>query len=152
MSKTRFVIPAVLALAATLAGGVAHARSPDVQWSVTIGSPGYPQHRPVYGAPVPVYGVPVPIYGVPAPVYRPVVPVYRQPVPVYPVARYHGPTHWDRDGDGIPNRHDRHYNPSWDRDGDGIPNHRDRHYNPHGDRDRDGVPNRWDRHDRDWRR
>ena len=45
MSKTRFVIPATLALAAALAGGVAHARDADVQWSVTIGSPGYPQPK-----------------------------------------------------------------------------------------------------------
>jgi hypothetical protein len=29
------------------------------------------------------------------------------------------------DGDGIPNRQDRVYNPRWDRDGDGIPNRRD---------------------------
>jgi hypothetical protein len=123
MSKTRFVIPAALALAAALGTGVAHARDADVQWSVTIG----------------------------APVYLP-APVYRQPAH-YPVARYQTPTHWDRDGDGIPNRHDRRYNPAWDVDGDGIPNRNDPRSNPRGDHDRDGVPNRYDRHDHSpWRR
>ena len=39
------------------------------------------------------------------------------------------PTRWDRDGDGIPNRYDRVYNPRWDRDGDGVPNRYDRHPN-----------------------
>jgi len=32
-----------------------------------------------------------------------------------------------RDGDGMPNRYDRVYNPRWDRDGDGVPNRYDRH-------------------------
>ena len=50
---------------------------------------------------------------------------------------YRAPTRWDRDGDGIPNRYDRLYNPRWDRDGDGIPNRYDRR-----DDRRDG---------RDWR-
>jgi hypothetical protein len=46
---------------------------------------------------------------------------------------YH-PSRWDRDGDGIPNRYDRHDNrppkggPMGDRDHDGIPNAYD-HYN-----------------------
>jgi hypothetical protein len=40
--------------------------------------------------------------------------------------RYHPrPTRWDHDGDGVPNRYDRVYNPRWDRDGDGIPNRYD---------------------------
>jgi hypothetical protein len=140
MSKTRFAIPAALALAAVLASGVAQARDADVQWSVTIGSP-------AYGLPAPVYSVPV--YRQPAPVYR--------HAPAYPVARYYQqPTRWDVDGDGIPNRHDRLYNPVWDVDGDGIPNRHDRydrHDRPRWDHDRDGVPNRYDRHDNDpWRR
>jgi len=41
-------------------------------------------------------------------------------------AAYRAPTRWDVDGDGIPNRVDRVYNPRWDVDGDGIPNARDR--------------------------
>jgi hypothetical protein len=39
---------------------------------------------------------------------------------------YRAPTRWDVDGDGIPNRYDRVYNPRWDVDGDGIPNRYDR--------------------------
>ena len=39
------------------------------------------------------------------------------------------PRRWDVDGDGIPNRHDRVYNPRWDRDGDGVPNRYDRRPN-----------------------
>ena len=135
MSKTRFAIAAALAFTAALGTGIAHARGPDVQWSVTIGAPVY----------------------LPAPVYRQPAPGYYQPPPVYyPQARYQTPTYWDRDGDGIPNRHDRLYNPRWDVDGDGIPNRHDRysrHDSPRWDHDRDGVPNRYDRHDNDpWRR
>jgi hypothetical protein len=141
MSKTRFAIPVVLALAAALATGVAHARDADVQWSVTIGAP-------AYGPP--------PVYRQPAPVYRQPEPRYRQPQPTYPTGRYQQPTHWDRDGDGIPNRHDRRYNPAWDVDGDGIPNRHDRYdarHSPRSDHDRDGVPNRYDRADHNpWRR
>ena len=141
MSKTRFAIPVMLALAAALGTGVAQARDADVQWSVTIGAP-------AYGPP--------PVYRQPAPVYRQPEPVYRQPQPTYPTARYQQPTYWDRDGDGIPNRYDRRYNPVWDVDGDGIPNRRDARYSPRWDHDGDGVPNRYDRydrHDRDaWRR
>jgi hypothetical protein len=138
MSKTRFVIPAALALAAALGSGVAQARDADVQWSVTIGTPSY-------GHPPPVYGMPVPVYRQPAPV------VHQRPA--YPVVRYQEPTRWDRDGDGIPNRHDRVFNPRWDVDGDGIPNRHDRNDRPRWDNDRDGVPNRHDRHDNNpWRR
>jgi hypothetical protein len=120
MSKSRFVIPAVLALATAMAAGAAQARA-DVNWSVTIG-------LPVYAAPAPVYYEPQPVYVAPAPVYyyEP-VPVYRYRAPVYRGVRYYAPTRWDRDGDGIPNRYDRVFNPRWDRDGDGIPNRHDRH-------------------------
>jgi Excalibur calcium-binding domain len=72
------------------------------------------------------------------------------PVLVQPAVRhargYQHPTRWDRDGDGIPNRHDRLYNPRWDRDGDGIPNQHDRFDNRHHDHDGDGIPNRYERH------
>ena len=131
-----------LALSSTLAAGAAHAGGrPEVQWSVTIGSPhvgvmvGVPIYAPrVYAEPVyetvyePVYR---PIYGrhVPAPRY------YPQPVVVVPQRGVHGAgwhhghrgVYRDADHDGIPNRHDRDYNPRWDRDGDGVPNHHDRH-------------------------
>ena len=137
MSKTRFAIPAAVALAAALGAGAAHARDADVQWSVTIGTP--------------AYGLPQPVYTAPAPVYRQPSPVYRHE-PAYPVARYQQPTRWDCDGDGVPNRYDRVYNPVWDVDGDGIPDRQERH-RPRWDRDGDGVPNRYDRHDHDgWRR
>jgi hypothetical protein len=120
MSKTmRFAIPTALVLAAALGAGAAQART-DVQWSVTIGAP-------VYAVPGPVYYEPAPVYYQPAPVYYQPAPVYVQPRPVYRVVRPHGPSRWDRDGDGIPNRYDRVYNPVWDRDGDGIPNRYDRH-------------------------
>jgi len=111
MSSKQLVI-AALALAGALGAGVAQAHgSDDVQWSVMIGAPayGYGYGQPVYSAPVPVYG---------APDYR-----YEG----YRHGYYHHPTRWDRDGDGIPNRYDRVYNPRWDRDGDGIPNRYD-HY------------------------
>jgi hypothetical protein len=40
------------------------------------------------------------------------------------------PSRWDRDGDGIPDRYERHsYNAPW------------------GDKDHDGIPNAYDRHD-----
>jgi PXPV repeat (3 copies) len=120
MSKTmRFAIPTALVLVAALGAGAAQART-DVQWSVTIGAP-------VYAVPAPVYVQPRPVYYEPAPVYYPPAPVYYQPRPVYRVVRSHGPSYWDRDGDGIPNRYDRVYNPVWDRDGDGVPNRYDRH-------------------------
>ena len=132
ISKSKFVIAAALALTGTLGAGMAQANhADDVQWSVTIGTPMYGQ---------PVYSQPMPVYTHPAPVYR-------HHVPVVPQHRYHQPTRWDRDGDGIPNRQDRFYNPAWDRDGDGIPNRRDTRYTPPWDRDGDGIPNRQDRHD-----
>ena len=65
--------------------------------------------------------------------------------PLHDVRIVHAPFGFDRDHDGIPNRHDRVYNPRWDRDGDGVPNRYDRVYNPRGDRDGDGIPNRYDR-------
>jgi hypothetical protein len=71
---------------------------------------------------------------------QPVIGAWAQPHVVHPVV-----VGWDRDRDGIPNRHDRVYNPRWDRDGDGVPNRHDRVYNPRWDRDGDGIPNRYDR-------
>ena len=109
----RNILVAALALTGALGAGMAHAqRNDDVQWSVTIGTPVYTQ--PIYRQ---------------APVYRQPMPVYSAPAPVYEYGRhdhYQQPTRWDRDGDGIPNRVDRVYNPRWDRDGDGIPNRYDR--------------------------
>ena len=128
------LIVTTAALTATLGTGLAQAnQGADVQWSVTIGAPGV----------VPAYSAPYPVYRQPAPVYR--------TYPSYP--SYQHPSRWDRDGDGIPNRYDRVYNPRWDRDGDGIPNRYDRWNNLRHDRDGDGIPNRRDYHDnRSWGR
>ena len=119
LSKKLIVV--ALSITGALGAGVAQARGHDeVQWSITIGAP--------FGAPV---------YSQPYPVYERSVPVYR----------YQQPSRWDRDGDGIPNRYDRVYNPRWDRDDDGIPNRCDHYDNVRHDRDGDGVPNWQDRHD-----
>jgi hypothetical protein len=103
-----------LALGATLAAGAAHAGGqPDVQWSVTIGSP---RVGVVVGAPIyapPVRHVHVPRY-------------YPQPVVVVPQRGVYRAGWRDADRDGIPNRYDRHYNPRGDRDRDGVPNRYDR--------------------------
>lgn len=144
MSKSKLLITATLALTGALGAGMAQAQGADVQWSVTIGTPApvvqyYPQPAVVV-APRPAVVV--------AP--RPAVVVAPPPVahyePYYPRPRYHV-TRWDRDGDGIPNRYDRLYNPAWDRDGDGIANRHDRYDNRRHDRDGDGVPNWHDRRD-----
>jgi len=140
--STKFLAAAALAVAALAAASAAHARS-DVYISVGV------RGAPVYAQPVPVYE-PAPVY-YPAPVYQP-VPVYTQPAPVYRSypqvppnyernhrpyhhpRQYRQPTHWDHDGDGIPNRHDPVYNPRWDRDGDGVPNWHDRSDSRHWQR------------------
>lgn len=117
MSKSRLWAAAALIATGVLAVGAAQAQEANVSWSITI------------GAPFPV--LPVPAIARPAPVIV-------QSAPHYERGYQHGyqqPTRWDRDGDGIPNRYDRLYNPVWDRDGDGIPNHRDRFDNRHHDRD-----------------
>jgi hypothetical protein len=140
MSKSKLFVASALALVGVLGVGVARANHADVQWSVTIGTP---IGVPIYTEPAPVYP-----YHQPVPVYQ-----YHQPYPSHyydpyrrPYRHHYGqPTRWDRDGDGIPNRRDRVYNPRWDRDGDGIPNRRDR------DRDGDGIPNWHERDGRHWR-
>jgi hypothetical protein len=113
MSKSKVFATVVLGLTGTLGVGVAQAGSADMQWSIMIGTPVYTQAVPVYVQPLPVYQRPAPVRVRPAPIYQRTV--------------YLQPTRWDRDGDGIPNRHDRLYNPPWDRDGDGIPNRYERH-------------------------
>ena len=125
MNTSRLFATAALVAAGAFSVGAARANEPSLQWSVTIGSP-------FAALPVPTFVRPAPVVVHPAPVYQ---------------AHYdRQPTRWDSDGDGIPNRYDRLYNPSWDRDGDGIPNARDRFDNRRFDRDRDGIPNRHDRH------
>lgn len=123
--RPMIVALALIAAAAGASAAQAHGR-PEAQWSVTIGAPVVVLPRIV---------LPVP----------PLPQVRVQPVVVAPRAGYREPTRWDVDGDGIPNRYDRVYNPRWDVDGDGIPNRYDRHYAaPRHDRDGDGIPNRRD--------
>jgi hypothetical protein len=112
MSKRKMLIAATLALTGVLGAGVAQARNVDMQWSIMIGTP--------------VYTQPVSVYVQPLPVYRPSARLWAPPAPVHPRRADLRVTRWDRDGDGIPNRRDRLYNPRWDRDGDGIPNRHDR--------------------------
>lgn len=103
----RRVAIAVSACAALLGTAAAQARSADISWSISIGHP--------YGS--------VQLVN---PGYYPRYPVLvTPPHVVYHGGGYGAPRHWDRDGDGIPNRHDRLYNPRWDRDGDGVPNRYD---------------------------
>lgn len=117
MSKSKFIVAAALALTGTFGAGMAQAHGgDDVQWSVTIGTPTYNRPAPVYVEPARVYTRPAPVYVEPAVVYGRAG---------YRGTYYREPTRWDRDGDGIPNRYDRVYNPRWDRDGDGVPNWRD---------------------------
>lgn len=130
MNRQRPVIVALALIAGMAAAGAAQAHSrSDVQWSVTIGAPALVLPRVV----LPVPALPH---------------VRVQPVVVAPRVGYRAPTRWDVDGDGIPNRHDRVYNPRWDVDGDGIPNRHDRYYGAprqdRRDRDHDGIPNRRD--------
>jgi hypothetical protein len=122
MNARKLAIVSV-ALVGVLAAASVEARGrDDVQLSVTIGAP---------------------VWTLPSlPVVRPgfVAPSYG-----YAYGRhersYREPTRWDRDGDGIPNRYDRVYNPRWDRDGDGIPNRYDRYDNSR--QGRDGRVSRW---------
>jgi hypothetical protein len=113
MSKSKVLIAATLALTGALGVGAAQAGNVDLQWSIMIGTP--------------VYRQAVPVYVQPWPVYQPPARVWVQPAPSHSRRVEWRPTRWDRDGDGIPNRHDRLYNPRWDRDGDGIPNRHDRY-------------------------
>ena len=101
--KLAIVSVAFAGLLAAAASAEARGRD-DVQFSVSIGSPLW-SAQPVYGT----------------------QPVYRSYDRHYQHSYSHSPTRRDRDGDGIPNRFDRVYNPRWDRDGDGIPNRYDRH-------------------------
>ena len=134
--NTRKIAFAALAVATALSAGLAQARGPvDVQWQLNIGVPlgvypvqgGVVLSSPAY-APAPVYSQ-APMYSQ-APVYF--------PAPVVMVPRYapvyREPARWDVDGDGIPNRYDRVYNPRWDRNGDGVPD-RYRRHDHHGHRE-----------------
>ena len=136
MNRNKKLAIAALAIAGAFGAGLAQARDrADVQWSITIGSPA-PWAAParVYNPPVRVYAPPpVAVYAPPVRIYEPAVRVYSAPrAVVYERPAWRGARGWerrDRDGDGIPNRYDRVYNPRWDRDGDGVPNRYDGHPN-----------------------
>lgn len=121
-----------LALGTLAAATTAHARN-DVQFSITLGTPGaYVQPAPVYAHPRPVYVQPAPVYVQPQPVYAQPISSYGNPRPGYytqPTPVYGGWGHQrhhhgrdmnnrrhmrDYDNDGIPNRYDRFPgNPNW---------------------------------------
>lgn len=109
MKRTQSLIAGIALAGLALSGAArAHDRD-DVRWSVTIGSP-----------------VAVPVYRpTPRVVLVPSVPMVEHRAYDREYRVYREPTRWDIDGDGIPNRYDRVYNPRWDVDGDGIPNRRD---------------------------
>jgi hypothetical protein len=130
MSKSKWIVASALAMAGVLGSAAAHAGHADVQWSVTVGAP---IGVPVYTPPARVVTYPAPVYVQPAPFYVQQPYAYRDGYrrPYGPHPHYREPTRWDVDGDGIPNRYDRVYNPRWDRDGDGIPNWQERHGRGH---------------------
>ena len=124
--KVRALATVAVALAGTVGAGLAQARDRnDVQFSVTIGHPGF------IGWAQPVHDV----RGV-----RPAVRFDRDRDGIpNRFDRVYNPR-WDRDGDGVPNRYDR--NLRGDRDRDGIPNRYDRHDGQRNDRDHDRRGNR----------
>jgi hypothetical protein len=122
--KSKLILAALGVTGALFAASANAYGGDDVQWSVTIGNQ---VGTPVYGAPAygaPVYTAPVPVYSAPAPVYA----VPRSYGYGHGHGQYRQPTRWDRDGDGIPNRYDRVYNPRWDRNGDGVADRYERRY------------------------
>ncbi len=128
----RFVATALAALG-MLGASASYARS-DVEFSVTVQSPGVVTHRaPIYVQPAPIYVQPAPVYVRPAPVF-----VQPAPLQIYPVYGHRNGPYGDRDRDGVPNIYDRH-------DGHGRHHHGHPHHK-HADWDRDGVPNRYDRY------
>jgi len=94
--NTRMLAGVSVARAGVLAAASVEGRGrDDVQFSVTIGSPAWavPVLRPGFVAPAYGHGY------------------------VRHERSYREPTRWDRDGDGIPNRYDRHDNRHYRSDG-----------------------------------
>lgn len=127
MSIRHFAVPAALLLTGALAVGSAQA-GPNVHWQVTVETP---------------------TVRLPGNVVLPLPPILVPRAvtvePRYEDRGYREPRRWDADGDGLPNRYDRTYNPRWDRDGDGVPNRYDAY--PNDPRNGRG----WHGHD-GWRR
>ncbi|HEY3636299.1 MAG TPA: hypothetical protein VGK95_14710 [Caldimonas sp.] len=110
-----------LGLAGVLATAGAQARGrDDVQFSITIASPVWLRPAPVVVA----------------------APVARFDGRFYDHSGYQRPTRWAGDGDAIPDRFERVYDPRRDRDGDGSANRSDRHDDRHDARDGRGR-SRW---------
>ncbi len=130
MNTRKRAIAGALLLSSLLAASSALA-GPQVHWQVTVESPAIrlPGHVVL---PLPPILVP-------------------RMVVTDPHLRHHRgyrePSRWDVDGDGVPNRHDRVYNPRWDRDGDGTPNRYDPR--PNDPRSARGPSRHEER--RDWR-
>ena len=110
----RAAVLAAVAVAVVVGTTSAQARD-NVQFSVSVGAPGYIQPAPAYVRPAPVYGSPAPFHA------------------------QRGGAWGDRDRDGVPNIYDRNDRRHPDH------GHRDARRGPYGDADRDGVPNRFDR-------
>jgi hypothetical protein len=104
MKKTRFVsvAKALAGSALLVAAPLALAGGPQVDWSVTVGSGGYPAR--VYSPPPAVYVQPQPVYVRPQPVYVPPAPVYVHPAAV---VQYGTPYY------GHPGRPHKHYKHHW---------------------------------------
>lgn len=73
-----------------------------------FGPPAYVQPGPVYVQPGAVYVQPGSVYAQPGPVFVQPRPIYREDWREREWRHRHhgGGRHWDRDGDGVPNRHD----------------------------------------------
>lgn len=144
MNTSKLTLAATL-LVGVLSAGLAQARGAvDVQWQVTVATPGI--HLPGHVV------LPLP------PILLPRVVVTQQP----PEMVYREPRRWDADGDGIPNHRDPVYNPGWQRDARGERcESRDRHayrdYRDYRDNRNYRDHRDWQRHDdrrddrRDWR-
>lgn len=105
-------VSVLLAGAALLAAAPAMAR---VDVDINVGVPGAYVAPAPYGPPPrylgpPVYVQPGPVYVQPAPIYVQPRPLYREDWREREWRHRHGGRHWDRDGDGVPNRHDRRPN------------------------------------------
>ena len=173
----RKTILALTVLAGAVISSAAQARDADVRWQVTVTSPviRLPGHVIL---PLPPLLVPRVVVSAPAPVYdyrdyrydrdtrdyrdhrgygderdtgywEPGYRDYGYRDYGYRESGYREPRRWDVDGDGIPNRHDRVYNPRWDRDGEGVPIRYDRRpNNPHDARGGRGDDRGGHRHGR----
>ena len=122
--NSRKIALALTLLAGTLAAGAAQAGGPEVQLSVTLATPTIrlPGH-----VMLPLPPIPVPRLVVVQPerhvAYQ--QPRYERGYGNSGYDRGYGHVYSDVDRDGIRDRRDPVYNPRWDRDGDGVANRHD---------------------------